>query len=440
MECDFYSMARHHLGTMPFWLQIMGFVSLFLYGLIKLPFYGSTKHLDTALLLAGFACLFAYGGKSIKSSVPVWCALAAVLVTLATWLSGQITHPELIKSTPKLEHLANHFLFVVFAFWLMGSVQKTLVFWACAMASVVIAPWWLGGGWNELALGWAGQRINLGIHNAQHTSVVMGSALIAWLVFAKRMFSSFSHRSLLALVWLTVAVLLCIGFVASQTRAAFIGMSLAMVLLVSGLLYFGFQSGQRLRYGTVAALVLLATVASVLLGQETLVARFAESAPAAMQIMAGNWDAVPPTSLGLRIHSWRAGLEWAAQYPLFGLGRNGGLIVMQNTEWLQAFPVSDFGHMHNSALEFLVRYGILGLSIYVVLMFWIANQAHIAWKCGIMPTDFYTFFWLFFIFYTFVNMFESFMFYSTGILPFTVVMAGLLGFIWQNKTKTSSPH
>jgi hypothetical protein len=43
------------------------------------------------------------------------------------------------------------------------------------------------------------------------------------------------------------------------------------------------------------------------------------------------------------------------------------------------------------------------------------------------------FFWLFFVFYMFVNMFESFMFYTTGILPFTVVMAGLLGFIWRHR-------
>jgi len=417
----------------PRWLNILGLMLVLMYGLIKLPLYLSSKHLDTMMLMAGLVCILIYGANRARSTLPVWSIVAAVVATLATWAAGQMTHPELIKSTPKIEHLANHFLFVVLAFWLMGSVQKTLVFWACAIASVVIAPWWLGGGWDELAQGLAGVRINLGIHNAQHTSVVMGSALIGWLVFAKRIVIGDSYRALRTLIWLGVLAVLAYGFIASQTRAAYLGITLVVAVLVAGLIHRGIKAGQRLRYGIAVAAILLFGFAAILSGQDKLKERFSESAPALSKFIQGDWDAIPPTSLGLRIHSWRAGMKWVAEYPVFGVGRNGGVIVMKNTEWLQAHTNGRFGHMHNSVVEFLVRYGMFGLGIYLVLMAWTTKEAHRAWKRGVMPTDFYVFFWLFFVFYMFVNMFESFMFYTTGILPFTVVMAGLLGFIWRNR-------
>lgn len=417
----------------PRWLNVLGLMLVLMYGLIKLPLYQSSKHLDTVMLMAGLVCILIYGAHRVRNTLPVWSILAAVMATLATWVAGQITHPELIKSTPKIEHLANHFLFVVLAFWLMGSVQKTLVFWACAIASVVIAPWWLGGGWNELAQGWAGVRISLGIHNEQHTSVVMGSALIGWVVFAKRIVMGDSHRALRTLIWLGVLAVLAFGFIASQTRAAYLGMALVVAVLVIGLVQRGIKAGQRLRYGVAVAAILLIGSAAILSGQDKLKERFSESAPTVTKIIEGDWRAMPHNSLGLRLQSWQAGFESFLQHPLFGAGRNGGKIVLQNTDWLQTSPASQFGHMHNSTVEFLVRYGLFGLGIYLVLMAWTTKEAHRAWKRGVMPTDFYVFFWLFFVFYVFVNMFESFMFYTTGILPFTVVMAGLLGFIWKSR-------
>lgn len=417
---------------MPAWLNTLGFSLVLLYGLIKLPLYQSSKHLDTVMLIAGLVCLLIYGANRVRNTLPLWAMLASVLVTIATWAAGQVSHPELIKSTPKIEHLATHFLFVVFALWLMGSAKKTFLFWAVAMVSVVVAPWWLGGGWDELALGWSGERIDLGVRNAQHTSVVMGSALVGWLVFANRMVLGQPHTALRFAFWFVVLAFLAFCFITSQTRAAYIGMALVLVTLVIGLIFYGIHLKQGFRYTLAATLIATAALSVIFMTKGTLIERIPESSPVVNQVLSGDWDEIPAASLGIRIHSWRAGLEWFVEYPFFGVGRNGGSIVMQHTEWLQPITEGRFGHMHNSAVELLVRYGLFGLAIYFSLMIWTAKHAHRAWKSGVMPTDFYVFFWLFFVFYMFVNMFESFIFYTTGILPFTVVMAGLLGFIWRN--------
>lgn len=419
------------LAPMPLWLNGLGYGLILLFGLIKLPLYQSSKHLDTLLLVLGLVCILVYGASRVRNTLPLWLILASVLAALATWTAGTISHPDLIKSTPKIEHLATHFLFVVFAFWLMGSVKKTLVLWIVAMISVVLAPWLLGGGWDELARGLEGERIDLGFRNAQHTSVVMGSALLGWLIFAKRMVFGEKHTVLRGVLWFVVLMFLMFYFITSQTRAAYIGAATVLVMFVIGLIIHGINSKQG--FWSLFSVILIFLFAVVLIANDTLVKRLPESSATISPVLRGDWNAVPPNSLGLRIHSWRAGFEWITEYPIFGIGRNGGAIVMQNTEWLKPIINDDFGHMHNSAMELLVRYGFFGLGIYLLLILWIVRQSHKAWKKGDIPNDFYIFFCLFFVFYLIVNMFESFIFYTAGIFPFTIAMSGLLGFLWKSK-------
>jgi O-antigen ligase len=122
--------------------------------------------------------------------------------------------------------------------------------------------------------------------------------------------------------------------------------------------------------------------------------------------------------------------------PITGWGGNAGGLVIQHTEWLQAY-IGDLplGHLHNSYVELLVRYGLLGFSIYLILAVWTAKGAHRAWKNRTMPGDFLIFFIVFFVFWAIVNMFESYMFYWTGVYVFNLVMAALLSFIWNDQKR-----
>lgn len=416
---------------LPLWIAILGLAFVLFYAVVKLPWYDGTKHLDTLMMLLGITCIIKFAPTTIRASLPMWALLAAVSATLLTWASGQITHPELIANTPKIEHLGNHFLFLVLAFWLMGSQTKTFLVWAIAFATVVVSPWVMGGGWAELQAGWSGQRIDLGIHNAQHTAVVFGTALLGWLVFAKRMIVGKSAAPIRVIAWAAVAALLVFVIAASQTRATFIALAAVVVVVFLWLLIMGLQSNHKKTYFFMASLLVLLTASVWLAKEDSLKDRFASEAPVLNKLVEGDMAGVPTTSFGYRVHSWRAGLEWVAQYPVFGVGRNGGEVVMKHTDWLQAYTGGRFGHMHSSYMEFAVRYGLFGFGIYIILFVWTARKAHQTWRAGAMPTDVYVFSLLFVLFYGVVNTVESFMFYTTGRLPFTLVMGGLLGFIWR---------
>lgn len=423
---------------LPVWIATFGLGFVLFYSLVKLPWYDGTKHLDTIMMLLGVVCIIKFAPTTIRASLPMWALLAAVMATILTWVSGQITHPELIAAKPKIEHLGNHFLFLVLAFWLMGSKTKTFLVWGIAFATVVASPWVLGGGWAELQAGWRGQRIDLGIHNAQHTALVFGTALLGWLVFGRRMIVGKSAAPIRALVWAAVAALLVFVIAASQTRATFIALAAVVMVVFLWLLVKGMQSSHKKTYFLIAGLLVLLAASIWVVKEDSIRARFATEAPVLAKLVEGDLVGVPTTSFGYRVHSWRAGFEWIAKYPVFGVGRNGGEIVMKHTEWLQAYTGGQFGHMHSSYMEFAVRYGFFGLTIYIVLFVWTARKAHQTWQAGAMPTDVYVFSLLFVVFYGVVNTVESFMFYNTGRLPFTMVMAGLLGFIWRHQMNRQS--
>jgi O-antigen ligase len=360
-------------------------------------------------------------------------------------LKCSITVSEWIKPTPQFDHLSRHFLFLTFAPLLLGHVRLTLVFGLMAILSVLISPWTMGAGWSEVAQGWSGQRVGFGIHNEQHTALVFGAAFLGWLILGPRIwFAQNRWRVLLALTWVGISFCLLTGMMMAQTRAAYLALAFLMLMGVFAFIFWAFNKAPN-RHETgwlntswrswyvLAAICLVWMLAMTAMAlSDFLTLRFGESSLKWANIVLGRWNSLTQDNLGLRIHSWQAAYEWFLNYPVLGLGRNGAQIVLQNTEWLQSLRLVKFGHMHNSAIDIVIRYGLVGLSVYVALLGWTTVAAHRAWRAGVMPTDFYVFYYAFFFFFLIMNMFESYMFYPTGIWVFTIVMSSLMGFIWKN--------
>ncbi len=424
-------------ADMPKGLWVLGMVGIGLYAFLKLFFFDEARLLDSLLLIVGLVCLYRYGGPT-KHSLPVWAFWAVMLAMTATWAAGLITHPEIAKSTPKFDHLGRHFLFVAFALWLMHSAASRLVVLMLFVLSVALSPWVMGHGLEEMTRGLNSthfkDRAVFGIHNSQHTALVFGSALIAWGLLGNRAMAWVPAMWLRMVVWAGVATWLLMGVIATQTRAAYLGLAVVGLLGAIGLAIW-VASDMRRRWPYAAAFFAVVAWAVWFFSghADLLTQRFNESLPTLQMLSVGAWQNLPENSLGLRFMSWRAGYEWFIEYPWLGVGRNGAEVVMQNTPWLQNIEASQFGHMHNSLFDLLIRYGIFGTTIYMVLMFWLGKWAYICWKQGSMPLDYYLFFWAFFIFFMVMNFFESYLFYRTGILIWTLVVSVLTAFIWQHR-------
>ena len=112
--------------------------------------------------------------------------------------------------------------------------------------------------------------------------------------------------------------------------------------------------------------------------------------------------------------------------------------MIDHTDWLPQQIKEEYGHLHNTLLDFLVSYGLLGLSVISVLVVWTGLGSYKSWKAGVMPTEVFIFGWAFFVYYFIVSLFESYSFFWTGSYIQNVVMGVVVTFIWRWQLETGS--
>jgi O-antigen ligase len=82
-------------------------------------------------------------------------------------------------------------------------------------------------------------------------------------------------------------------------------------------------------------------------------------------------------SLGQRLRLWRAGLELAAEQPVFGQGPGNAMDLSSQRTAEQGMPPLNFTHFHNFLLNAMVRAGIVGVAAVLVLLIaplWLAAR------------------------------------------------------------------
>ncbi|MFW6341437.1 MAG: O-antigen ligase family protein [Halothiobacillaceae bacterium] len=441
----FASLSRHFwvpspLVTVPVWVDVACAVLVLGYAGLKLSFPDLFDWIEPLALV----CLWAFFryGRGLRNDLPVWLLGASLLVVLIVWLAGSLNHPDMIRQTLQLEHLARHFLFVFLALWLGGQLRNTLTFLGLALFGILAIPWAHGGGWPELLTGLGGARVYFDLQNWQHPGMLFGAGLLGWVVLSRRLIGAGPRRVVRLVGWIAVAGALLVGILVNQTRAVFL--ALGVVVLLAGMAWLVTRwrvrdrgtrgAGGWLPVALVTGVILLGALGMERAGLlEPVAERFKAEMHVVSIVAEGRMDEVPINSIGARILSWQAAWSWFVERPILGWGANGGTIVMQNSPETTHEVFRTFGHLHSSYVEMAIRYGLLGVSLYLVLAFWVGWRTWVAWRAGTMPGDFFAFFSLFFVYWVIVNLFESYLFFGTGIYLFNVVMAALMGFIWRDR-------
>lgn len=426
-----------HLGSTPRLLVEIGVASALLYAFTKMHFDFPGSLAKATLILSSLACLLRYGGSLWRHAAFRFLGIALGFALLH-WVFLSVSLPDLAGHYPKLDHIARLFIFLLLAWWLAGSTRNTLMLWMVATAAVVLAPWIAGEGLTGFQRGFQGERVGFGIRNVQHAAMFFGATLLGLLIFAPRL-AAFARGRLWTLpLWGFALGIVTAGVLVAQTRATWLGLLAALVALVA--LGFGLLWQHRRRLGYLPLLVLLGSIA-LLAGvtQSPLVTeRLMAEGDVIRQLLQGDWSAVPlsseamRSSVGERLYSWRGAWELITQRPLLGWGDNGVAWLFETIDYNQEhYQALEFGHLHNLYLEIMLQYGLVGLVGYISLLLWFATLSLQAWRAGRMPGDILLFTLAFLVFWSVVNLFESYWFFWTGALLFNLVMAGCLTHIWK---------
>lgn len=293
---------------------------------------------------------------------------------------------------------------------------------------------------------WQGERVDFGIHNAQHTGVVFATSTLALSFLTPRFFTWLRGTSTMKLrtgacLWIAALVFSVWGVIVSQTRGVWLGLGIC-VLALPGVLLIAHNLRRRPRFslrkyvviGVAGATFIGALIAACGLPDVLSQRLSAEKITLEHLRLAASHEDQPVTSIGIRVASWSAATDWIMERPLMGWGGRGSRPLIRHSELFSDWFKKTFDHLHNSYLQTLVEIGLLGAAFIVTIIFLTGRACMRSYKSGSMPLDVFLFAWAFFIFWAIVNFFESYIIYPSGTYLVAIVAGYFYSFcIDQNR-------
>lgn len=281
---------------------------------------------------------------------------------------------------------------------------------------------------------WQGERVDFGIHNAQHTGIVFATCALALTAFAPRLFIWTKRRwspavPLGVILWTLAWLFSFWGVFVSQTRAVWLGLCimllmfpalLGMAYLLQGRPKFSLRKPLLASTAAGALLVLLASSFDI----PKLVSERLESEKVTWESLrqAASHEEHDLSSIEVRIASWSAAIDWIIERPFMGWGGRGSRPLIDNSDLFSESFKQEYNHLHNSYLQTLVEIGLIGAMFIVVLITLVGRATIKAYQKKQMPLDVFLFAWTFFIFWLVVNLLESYIIFPTG-----TYLVGIIG-------------
>ena len=356
-----------------------------------------------------------------KQPMLIFWALAIAAPFLFFGINYLIDAESAVKYAD-FEKLPRIYLFIPIAWWLGGSSRTIAVFLATALLGFFVACLRDPNLAATVAGIFNGNRIDFGILNAQHVALFFSLGLIGCLSYLPSALKvqKLPHK-IGYTTFLTSSVAVCsIGIIATQTRAAFLALTIAFVVaLVLVIIRLIHTKKTELNIKALwSILIIVLMVSSITVAfRYNLINRVKSESSTLTAVISADWQNIPYNSIGIRVNTWLQALEWIAEKPFIGYGGKVRTdIIKQSTkhpEWVK----QAFGHFHNSYIEITLASGLLGLILSFAPVIYSVKKAAVLTQ----PTHYLALFGL--IVFLVMNMFESYLFFWMGPFMLTVLVA-----------------
>jgi len=292
--------------------------------------------------------------------------------------------------------------FIPFGFCLGGSVRRTLMALGLALAGLLLGMFWRLD-WTSLLADPArffSTRAGFGFP-AVAFALYSGTALIGLITLGGRLVGSrgvsrYRPPSVRFLGWLLALAVLLQGFIQSQTLAAWLAMAVVLpVILIAQYRQWrtpgmGWSLRRRVAIGGACVLVALLLAAnSALLSH-----RAGIDADRTREPPSGAVTDAARSSFDQRWHLLLFGLEQWRERPWLGWGADvtDELIASGDRPQLRLESGQLLRHLHNTYLEVLVQFGVLGFTLFALPMLALLEGLRRASKERRIPADLSLFF------------------------------------------------
>lgn len=223
-------------------------------------------------------------------------------------------------------------------------------------------------------------------------ALYVGVAMLA-LVFLAERWRGMSSRSHLMLIssatWLACTAIFTQAFVSTQSRGAWIAFAAAMVPAIAMLIWgaHAYEPGSRsahLRTAVVGVIIAVLVFNGFLLTD-----RVTAELDTVAAIIDGE-SVATNSSVSVRWHALQFGLDHWIERPWFGwgAGMSEPLLSASGDPNLVVAGQGILRHLHNSYLEILVQFGVVGLMLACIFVLLLIYRMWVGYRSGTLPWDY----------------------------------------------------
>jgi O-antigen ligase len=421
------------------WIDWLSLVALILLPTTILISEDATRLAIYILLLTKFLS-WKYVARSIQSTWLYWMALAFFVYMLLA-----VVYAVYNSTIPFSEHW--HFTercIFLFGFllvgWWMGDSDRSLttfiylIFLGLVLGLIKYSS--LADWTNMLEL----KRVTFGLHNSEHSALWFGSGLMLAVFQLSRRLQSKNQILLKTLIESALLVLFLMVFIATQTRAAWLGVIAGLILTTLLLKFFRHLDNRinsnRYIFGGSLLILSIIFISALFYFSDGFRSNMIRDVKQSTLFVKGD-DNVKASSMTIRLFEWRYALILIEDRPLLGYGPATRSELLKKKEITDFIGVT-FGHFHSSYLGLALGFGLaataffllmLGSIYYLLVRKWFTRK--INEKIFILGTV-----WI--AYFVVINFFESYVYYRTGYSSASLYIGILYSSLSMKKTLKST--
>lgn len=275
------------------------------------------------------------------------------------------------------------------AYWMRRGKVSSLLFLAVCGISLWLDMLWLTlTEWEMLRASIDTNGYNFGRPKIA-TGLYIGTSILGLMVFMPRLhrYLGADRPTLFYVLWALVLGLLILAILVADSRGVWLstGLVLLAAALATVIRHRKTVRWSMIRKSGLPVGLAVAIFAGLLAWNHQHVLDRAGKEQNVIQLMlAGQWDNLPYTSIGLRIHVYRAGWEKWQEHPLFGWGPGESRWLVRS---LEDENLHILGHFHNIYLELLLRLGLTGFLLFMGFVVSLLLDIAIQFRKGRLPGD-----------------------------------------------------
>jgi O-antigen ligase len=289
------------------------------------------------------------------------------------------------------------FGFLAVAWWLNGDLDRIRRILILALMGLLIGML-RRADWTEVLTFHTGNQTGFQMYPGS-SGLISATALLGLLLFAERIFGTSGKGWTLwirAFFWFVSLYLCAYILAASQSRTAWLAAALVFPAVL-GYRYRHSLRGRGVSRRWLPLLPLLALallVGGIALNAESLLSRIAPDRETTALILQGKTGDLPSSSFTYRFHAQRFGFEKWLERPLLGWGTSSVKPLLRGSNQPELFNREAgrwLGHVHNTYLEILIRFGLVGAAFLAIGAWSLARAVARAGSPGRLPQDYFLF-------------------------------------------------